>query len=396
MDHEKSQTNRNGKRKSRRIGKDDIEQARNRLELFKAAKQKLNNVIKFNEKWYRQRHMEYIKSGGRLSETGMEGDTVPHYKQGEMVEPVSAWLFTAIQNFHADYCDNYPRCNILPREKSDEEEAEKLTRIIPSLLDRIGFEDVYSRSGWTKAIQGWSVYSVVWDKDANRGKGDVSIKRAKLLNLYWDMEVDDLNASSDVFYLHEMYRDELVREYPGFERDIIAMEGDYERHDEAETSGLQTKVTVVDWYYKKRNKEGKRILHLCQFVGNVILYATENEKEFADRGLYEHGKYPFVVDVLYPMEDALYGFGKVAVGSSKQGYIDILSQSIMKNALWSSVPRYFAKRGHGFNMNDFLDLDKKVIEVEGDPNEYLMLVDVKPIDGNAIALQERLVVKPPT
>ena len=133
-------------------------------------------------------------------------------------------------------------------------------------------------------MQGWSVYSVVWDKDANRGKGDVSIKRAKLLNLYWDMEVDDLNASSDVFYLHEMYRDELVREYPGFERDIIAMEGDYERHDEAETSGLQTKVTVVDWYYKKRNKEGKRILHLCQFVGNVILYATENEKEFADRG----------------------------------------------------------------------------------------------------------------
>ena len=391
MDHEKSQTNRNGKRKSRRIGKDDIEQARNRLELFKAAKQKLNNVIKFNEKWYRQRHMEYIKSGGRLSETGMEGDTVPHYKQGEMVEPVSAWLFTAIQNFHADYCDNYPRCNILPREKSDEEEAEKLTRIIPSLLDRIGFEDVYSRSGWTKAIQGWSVYSVVWDKDANSGKGDVSIKKVKLLNLYWDMEVDDLNASSDVFYLHEMYRDELVREYPGFERDIIAMDGDYERHDEAETSGAQTKVTVVDWYYKKRNKEGKRILHLCQFVGNVILYATENEKEFADRGLYEHGKYPFVVDVLYPMEDALYGFGKVAVGSSKQGYIDILSQSIMKNALWSSVPRYFAKRGHGFNMNDFLDLDKKVIEVEGDPNEYLMLVDVKPIDGNAIALQERLV-----
>lgn len=391
MDNAKSQTNRNGKRKSRRIGKEDIEKARNRLELYKAAKQRLNNVIKFNEKWYRQRHMEYIRTGEKLSETGMEGDTVPHYKQGERVEPVSAWLFNAIQNFHADYMDNFPRANVLPREKSDEEEAEKLTRIIPTLLERIGFEKVYSRAGWTKAIQGWSVYSVVWDKDANNGKGDISIQRAKLLNLYWDMEVDELNASSDVFYLHEVDRDELVREYAKLERELVACDGEYERHGEDDVGGVPTKVTVVDWYYKKRNKAGKKVLHLCQFVGDVILYATENQEGLAERGLYDHGKYPFIVDVLYPMEDALYGFGKVAVGSSKQGYIDILSQSIMKNALWSSVPRYFAKRGHGFNMNDFLDLNKKVIEVEGDPNEYLMPVDVKQIDGNALSLKESLV-----
>lgn len=384
MDNQK--TRGTGNRKNTRIGKDEIERARRKLELYKAAKSSLNATIKFNERWYRQRHMEYIRTGEKLQSSTLEGDTVPHYRQGEQVEPVSSLLFSSIQNFHADYSDNYPKAVILPRGKEDALEAEKMTRILPALLDRIGFEAVYSRAGWTKAIQGWAVYTVTWDKEADGGRGEISIGRAKLLNLYWDMEVDDIQASSDLFYLHERDRDELIREYPKLEKDLIASDGEYERHDDVAAGPNATKITVVDHYYRKRGKDGKKRLHLCQFAGDVLLYASENEKATAERGLYDHGKYPFVVDILYPMEDAAYGFGKVAVGSSKQAYIDILSQSIMKNALWSSAPRYFAKIGHGFNMADFLDLSKKVIEVEGDPNEYLMPVDVKPIDGNALNL----------
>lgn len=384
MDNQK--TRGTGNRKNTRIGKDEIERARRKLELYKAAKSSLNANIKFNERWYRQRHMEYIRTGEKLQSSTLEGDTVPHYRQGEQVEPVSSLLFSSIQNFHADYSDNYPKAVILPRGKEDALEAEKMTRILPALLDRIGFEAVYSRAGWTKAIQGWAVYTVTWDKEADGGRGEISIGRAKLLNLYWDMEVDDIQASSDLFYLHERDRDELIREYPKLEKDLIASDGEYERHDQVAAGPNATKITVVDHYYRKRGKDGKKRLHLCQFAGDVLLYASENEKATAERGLYDHGKYPFVVDILYPMEDAAYGFGKVAVGSSKQAYIDILSQSIMKNALWSSAPRYFAKIGHGFNMADFLDLSKKVIEVEGDPNEYLMPVDVKPIDGNALNL----------
>ena len=389
MDKEKAPAK--GKTKSKPIGKDQIEKARAKLDQFKSAKQGLNSTIKFNEDWYRQRHMEYVRTTERLSTSDMEGDTIPLYKQGEQVEPVSAWLFNSVQNFHADYMDNYPRANVLAREPSDEEEAYKIAKILPSLLDRIKFEAIYSRAGWTKAIQGWTVYSVTWDKDADNGRGEISIGRAKLLNLYWDMEVDELEASSDVFYLHERDRDDLVRDYPDLEKDLVATEGDHERHETVTVGSQPSKVTVVDWYYKKRTKSGRRVLHFAQFVGEHLLYATENQPSLKDRGLYDHGKYPFVVDVLYPMEDALYGFGKVAVGASKQAYIDILSKSIMQNALWAAIPRFFAKKGHGFNMADFLDLRKTVVEVEGDPNEYLMPVHVNNIDGNAINLKNDLV-----
>ena len=380
------------KKKLKRVGKDQIEQAKIKLDHYKAAKTHLNSVIRFNENWYRQRHMDYIRAGARRN-TAFDGDTTPLYDKGELVEPTSAWLFNSIQNFHADYSDNYPRACVLAREKSDEEEAYKITRILPSLLDRIKFEATYSRAGWTKAIQGWAVYTVTWDKEANNGVGEISIGRAKLLNLYWDMEVDELERSSDVFYLHERNRDELIREHPELKDRLMAEDTDHERHEEVVVGDGLSKVTVADWYYKKRNKNGKKVLHLCQFVGDTVLYATENNPDLAERGLYDHGKYPFVVDVLYPMEDALFGFGKVAVGSSKQGYIDLLSQAVMENALWSSRPRYFAKKGHGFNKNDFMDARQMLVEVEcsGNLDEALKEIQVSGIDGNVLSLQDRMI-----
>ena len=366
------------------VGRAEILRARAKLDAFKAAKGELNRVIRFNEQWYRQRHMDYVKfpEGGTEAAVG-KGRKDP-------IEPVSAWLFNSIQHFHADHMDSYPRANVLPRERGDELEAAKLTRILPPLLDRIGFEAVYSRAGWTKGIQGWSVYSVLWDKEGNGGRGEISVRPVKLLNLYWDMEADELDASSDLFYLHERDREELIREYPRLAT-LPAADDLCERHEGNADTTLPPKVTVVDWYYKRKNKRGRRVLHFCQFAGDVLLYASENEPAYAERGFYDHGRYPFVVDVLYPMEDQVQGFGKVAVGASKQAYIDILSRAILKNALWGAVPRYFAKKGHGFNPSDFLDLGNKLVEVEGDPREYLMRVDVGSLDGNVLHLKDSMV-----
>ena len=369
-------------RRNRPVDKEAIGRARARLDAFKAAKGELNRVIKFNEQWYRQRHMDYVRHNPA-------GEGSPARR--EQVEPVSAWLFSSIQHFHADYMDSFPHANVLPRERGDEVEAARLTKILPPLLDRIGFEAVYSRAGWTKGIQGWSVYSVLWDKEAEGGRGEISVRPVKLLNLYWDMEVDSLDASSDLFYLHERDREQLAAEHPRLAHELSPRTDEVEHHAGISTGDLPAKVTVVDWYYKRKNRKGRRVLHLCQFVGDTILFASENEPAYAERGIYDHGRYPFIVDVLYPMEDQVQGFGKVAVGASKQAYIDILSRAILKNALWSAVPRYFAKKGHGFNPTDFLDLGNKLIEVEGDPREYLMRVDVGGLDGNILRLKDSMV-----
>ena len=185
------------------IGQEELREARRTLEEFRAAKALLNEEIKRNEQWYRRRHMALTKAGKKRTSSAYEGDSTAQRVMGEEVEASSAYLFNAIQNFHADAMDNYPRANVLARSKDDMMEAAKLSHILPALHDRIGFEKTYDRVMWCKGIQGWGVYSVLWDKNADGGAGEISVRKVKLLNLYWDQEVEDIQESSDVFYVHQ-------------------------------------------------------------------------------------------------------------------------------------------------------------------------------------------------
>ena len=373
------------------IGQEELREARRTLEEFRTAKALLNEEIKRNEQWYRRRHMALTKTGKKQTSSAYEGDNTAQRVMGEKVEASSAYLFNAIQNFHADAMDNYPRANVLARSKDDMMEAAKLSHILPALHDRIGLEKTYDRVMWCKGIQGWGVYSVLWDKNADSGAGEISVKKVKLLNLYWDQEVEDFQESSDVFYVHRKRGSELKRTYPHVDFDkLTCASGDSESQIGNPRNPTDHKLDVVDWYYKKMTEDGRTVLHYCKFCGDVILYATENDPELCERGLYDHGLYPFIPDVLYPLEGQVAGFGKVSVGSNTQAYVDILSQAIVEMALWSCRPRYFEKEGTGLNDGDFLDTSKQIVKVSGDL-EGIQPMQMPKLDGNIINLRDGLI-----
>lgn len=385
-----------GKTAEPRIGVREVERARARFEEFRAAKSLLDAATRENEDWFRLRHMQYVDGSGARRKDPFSGEEIAKGVLGSRVEPTSALLLNSIKNKHADAMDNYPRANVLPREAADEEEAYKLSKIIPSLLERIKFERTYSNIAWSKPVQGWAVYSVYWDKDAEDGLGEIGIEQASLLNLYFDMEENDIQKSSDVFYVHMVRREDLQREYPSIsDRDLETVgtgDGEYERFNGNPTNATQSKVPVIDWYYKKRNSAGRRVVHLCQFVGDVVLFSSEDTEEWGDRGIYDHGKYPFVVDVLYPYNGQVAGFGEVATGKAKQTYIDILQKATVKNALWQTNPRYFVSSGAGINTADFSDVNKMVIEVAaGTVSDAVSRVESPSLSGNVLSLSDRLV-----
>lgn len=370
---------------AKRIGKEQVEKARIKLEMFKAAKGTINNTIKFNEQWFRRRYQEY--AGTDASGYALIGDTEPR-KRGELVSPQSAWLFNSVMNFVGDASDNRPRANIIPQEAQDEEEAYLLGKVIPVELRRMGFEKVYDDNQYVKGTQGWCLYTHGCDRETKT----LYVKDAQILNFYWDLEKKDIQDSSDVFYLTQMDRDELVREYPELENEASCNDGDYERYDGNPANGKPTKITVVDWYYKKRNKDRKRVLHYCKFVGDVVLYASENDAELSEVGWYEHGDYPFEIDVLYPLQGQAAGFGKVAVGLNTQQYIDYIGKALVQNALWGSRPRYFYKESAGINESDFLDVNKTLVKYQGSGGrEEIFPIEVPRIDGNVLNLQSSMI-----
>ena len=297
---------------------------------IKDGKRALEARIIADEQWYRLRHWQYLRD--RRREQG-----------ADVVEPTSAWLFNAIVSKHADAMDSFPEAVILPRSEQDEPDAKALSAIVPAVLEKTHFEQVWSDAWWYKLKHGCAAYGVFWDSAGSNGLGDVAVRQLDLLNLFWEPGVQDIQASEHFFSTELVPDHRLLREYPQLEgklgRGGGAQVSRYLYDDRVDTSD---RSLVVDWYYHTE-VNGQPVLQYCKFVGETVLYATENDPAYAERGWYDHGKYPFVFDVLFPEEGTPCGYGYVDLCKSAQKQIDLMNQAILKNALAATTPRFFIR-----------------------------------------------------
>ena len=351
------------------IGKKQIQEASAILQKYKEGKANLEKRIIDNEQWYKLRHWECMR----------KNDT-------SGVQPTSAWLFNCIANKHADAMDNFPSPNVLPREEGDKAEAEKLTSIIPVILDQCDFEEVYSDVMSYKLKMGTGVFGVFWDKSKLNGLGDISIRKIDLINLFWESGIMDIQKSRNLFHVELADNDLLIQSYPQLQGKLGTATMDITKYVYDDKVDTNNKSIVVDWYYKK-NVDGRTVLHYVKYVNDEVLFATENDPNFADRGWYDHGKYPFVFDPLFQVEGTPTGFGYIDVGKSSQEYIDRGNQAIMENMLANAKPRHFIRNDGSVNEEEYADLSKDFIHVDGQLGQDSILpVQGKPLNDIYVAI----------
>lgn len=325
------------------IDKEHITTAQATLQRYARGKQALDKRVIENDRWYRLRHWDVV------------GTKNP--------APASAWLFNALANKHGDAMDNTPEPVVLPREASDDKDAKALSQILPVIAEYNDFEHVWSESIWDKIKNGTAVYFVPWDSGAENGLGDISIKRSNLLNLFWEPGVEDIQDSPQFFALSMVDNAALDRAYPDRKpRSGGHTLNSYQTDDQVDE---QDKSEVVDWYYKTQNADGRQILHYCKYCGETILYSSENDPELVNTGFYDHGKYPFVFDPLFPIEESPCGFGYLDIMKSPQLYIDMLDKYILENARFASKPRWFVRDAAGINQGEFANWDNDFVHVTG-------------------------------
>lgn len=346
-----------------RIGVEQIREANNTLQKYKQGKANLEQRIIDNEQWYKLRHWECMRD------------------KKQQVQPTSAWLFNSLANKHADAMDNFPSPNILPREEGDKGEAEMLSSIIPVILEQNDFEETYDNVQDYRLKSGTGVYGIFWDNEKMNGLGDISILKADLINLFWEPGITDIQRSRNLFHVELADNDLLEQEYPQLRGKLSSSSIDLSKYVYDDTVDTSTKSAVVDWYYKKR-QNGRNVLHYCKYVNDVVLFATENDPEMAERGWYDHGQYPFVFDPLFSMEGTPCGFGYIDVGKDTQAYIDRANQAIMQNMLANAKPRHFIRSDGSVNEAEYADTTKDFIHVDGSLGQDSILpVQGKPLNN---------------
>lgn len=361
------------------------------LQKYKAGKAHTESRILASENWWKLRNtIEEQKT------TNIGGD-------GGFVA-TSGWLHNVIVSKHADAMDAYPEPNILPREKEDKEEAKKLSAIVPCVLEQNRFEATYSDSMWQKLKTGTGVYKVVWDQGKLNGLGDISVESVNLLNIYWEPGVTDIQRSRYFFHTELCDKDVLEQIYPQLEGKLKGKSFVSTKFLYDDTVDTANKYTVIEVYYHKF-VEGKNTLQYCKYVGDQVLFATENDMQpvmdevtqqpkppMAITGLYDHGKYPYVFDALYPIEGSPCGYGYVDICRNPQTVIDLLNTSFVKNAMVGAVPRYFRRQDGGVNASQFLDLNQPLVDVTGNIDESaLRRIEHDTLDANYIAVLDRTI-----
>ncbi len=308
------------------------------LQKYKAGKANLERRIIENEQWWKLRHNDAAAPN----------------------DAVSAWLCNVIMSKHADAMDAYPTCSLLAQEPSDVGQAESLGAILPVVLRQCQFEKVYSDVWWYKLKSGTGCYKVFWDGGKLGGQGDIAICKVNLLNLFWAPGVEDLQQSPYVFHVELWDNERLCDRWPQLTGKLRGDPVQIAKFLYDDTVDTGDKSLVVDVYYKRRGQ-----LHYCKYVGSEILYATENE----GRPLYDHGRYPFVLDVLFPTEGSCCGYGYIDFGKQTQHYIDKMNHAIMQNAMAASVPRWFIRSDGGVNEAEYADLTRPFVHVGGNLGE---------------------------
>ena len=354
----------------KKIGTKEIHEAQEILNRYKQGKANLEKRIISNEQWWKMRHW------GELSDSASAVESDPLRPR-----PVSAWLFNSLANKHADAMDNYPEPTILPRELSDEQTAQTLSDVLPVVLEHNDYEQTYSDGWWQKLKGGSMCQAVLWNSRKDNGIGDIDICNIDLLNLYWESGISDIQKSPNLFYLSLEDTEALKQRYPEFANksggDSIAV-SKYKYDDNVDTS---EKSTVVDWYYKVWDGT-KCKLHYCKFCGDTVLYASENDPEYADRGFYDHGEYPFVIDTMFRVEGSPCGFGYIDIMKDCQMYIDKLNQVVLEHTVKMTNKRYFVKMNGNVNEGEFADQRKRFVHVQGNlTDEDIREIKVEPLDS---------------
>jgi len=340
------------------------------LEKYKSGKKTLETRIVDAEQAWKLRHWEQIRKRD-------VGDP----------EPASAWLVNVILAKHSDACDNYPQPVCLPREPDDADTANSLSDILPVILQQNRFDQVWSDVWWYKLKSGTGVYGVYWDPEKLGGLGDISIQKVEILNLFWEPGVTDIQDSRYVFQVKLVDNEVLEEQYPQLKGHLKIGTTHLTRYVYDDTIDTTQKSEVVDVYYR-RKVNGKDILHFAKYVDEYLLYATENDTEpkteqkpdpvtgimvemptgqsMAETGLYDHGMYPFIFDPLFPEEGyPNCGFGYVDLCKDPQKYIDLMDNALLKNMLANAAPRWFIRADGGVNEEEYGDMTKSFIHVQG-------------------------------
>ena len=271
-------------------------------------------------------------------------------------------LKSTINNVVADQMLSMPEAKVVPETPGMQEQADDLQDILHFVTYCANdYEQLHYRRCEDFYATGTAITQITWDEDMNYGKGEVALIRWPLEAFLWDPlaeRLEDCRAVMKVsWHPLSFFKEHWPEEgkYVGAEDSTHNYVGMTEGQEDAENSNDEDRAMLIEYWWRTYDAKKKRYsINVAYAAGNALLDKTED--------VYEHGMYPFVIDVHDSIEGCLAGKGLVAELAPMMRYINRYAAYADMNARMSSKGRMLVRRESGIDKDALTDWTVDVIE----------------------------------
>ena len=279
-------------------------------------------------------------------------------------------LKSTINNVVADQMLSMPEAKILPETLEMQDAADDLQDIMHYVMYCANdYEQIHYRRCEDFYCTGTAITQVAWDPDMNYGKGEIALIRWPVEAFIWDPtaeKIQDCRAVMKVSlhplsYYREHWPDE-GRYVTGDESTHNNVGMTYGQEDSRHANDEERAILIEYWWREYSAKTRRYTINVAYAAGNALLDVQ--------RDVYEHGLYPFVIDVHDSIEGSLVGEGLVHELAPMMRYINRYASYADMNARMSSKGRMLVQRQSGIDKEALTDWEQDIIEgdriVQGD------------------------------
>lgn len=293
-------------------------------------------------------------------------------------------LLSTVNNSVADQVDNMPEAVMMPERPDLQTVADDMTDTVRFVMNRNDFEAVHRRRVEDCFVTGTAVTQIAWDETMDGGAGNVAVIRWPVEAFLWDPAAEDIQDARALIKVSWHPLSWFAARYPDKAEYVTGEEAMHEGvglPDAMDERGPndEPRAMLIEYWYRRYNHKKKRYnVSVAYLAGGALLERAEN--------VYDHGMYPFVLDVYTHVEGLPVGNSMVQELAPMMRYVNRYAHYIDVNLQMSSKARILIRRGAGIDTKSLCDWESDIIEGDNIDPESLQWLQHKPF--NALALQE--------
>ena len=295
-------------------------------------------------------------------------------------------LKSTINNVVADQMLSMPEAKVLPETPDNQAAADDLQDILHYITYCANdYEQIHYKRCEDFYCTGTAITQIAWDQDMNYGKGDVALIRWPIEAFLWDAaaeRLDDCRAVMKVSW-HPLswFRSHWPEEgkYVGAEEGTHNNVGMSDAQDDAEHQDDEKRALLIEYWWREYNAKTRRyMINVAYAAGHALLEKQTN--------VYNHGLYPFVIDVHDSIEGSMVGEGLVSELAPMMRYINRYAAYCDMNARKSSNGRLLVRRSAGIDKDALTDMENDIIEGDSIQPDSVVWMQNQPFNGTITQL----------